>query len=226
MWMEKEVLQSYLFRKIPELCVETRMSMIEPMTKVERRVGLNEEHRLELCRQQHGPAFLYLQDAIVAWRGWGRAVMAISAALCVVGEFPGVLLGTKHFRKQDIRDLLLRLTVSRLRREVESLQAALRQVQLSHTHTLAQVEILTQASDAERFSRIESAVEEPEDRVEVTITYYEGKVARAGNRNPIRIRRFDWKWSDAEFELVKHGLSERERVTRDDNQNLQYVPLP
>ncbi|KAE8203131.1 hypothetical protein CF327_g7792 [Tilletia walkeri] len=118
----------------------------------------------------------------------------MSEALCVVGEISGAaLLGTKNLHTQDIRDLLLRMTVSRLRREVESLEAALRQLQLTHTHTLAQLEILTQASDAERFSRIESEVEEPEDRIEVAITYYEGKVARAGNKIPIRIRRGDWK---------------------------------
>ncbi|KAE8218737.1 hypothetical protein CF326_g9100 [Tilletia indica] len=131
------------------------------------------------------PAFLFLQDAVAGQWGWERAVMAISAALCVVGEFTGALLGTKHFRTQDIRDLLLRMTVSRLRREVESLQAALQQVQLSYQHALAQVNILTQASEAEQFSRIDSEVEEPANKVEVAITYYEDKAARAGNRTPI-----------------------------------------
>ncbi|KAE8221507.1 hypothetical protein CF326_g8543 [Tilletia indica] len=153
------------------------------------------------------PAFLILQDAVAGQWGWERAVKAISAALCVVGDFSGAaLLGTKHFSTQDIRDLLLRMTVSRLRREVESLQAALQQVQRSYQHIFAQVEILTQASEAEQFSRIDSEVEEPANKVEVAIPYYEGKAARAGNRTPIRIRRGDWKWSDAEFELVKHEI--------------------
>ncbi|KAE8219485.1 hypothetical protein CF319_g6827 [Tilletia indica] len=90
----------------------------------------------------------------------------------------------------------------------DSLRVALQRAELSYQHALTEVDILTQPSEAEQFFRLGTEVEEPENQVEVAITYYEGKVARAGDRTPIRIRRGDWKWSDAEFELVKHGLSE------------------
>ncbi|KAE8214519.1 hypothetical protein CF327_g2089 [Tilletia walkeri] len=75
----------------------------------------------------------------------------------------------------------------RLHREAESLRAALQQAEVFYQHALAEVDILTQAAEAEQFGRLSTENEEPENQVEVAITYYEGKAARAGNKNPMQI---------------------------------------